>query len=128
MTETRPIRGRRRQVLVVATLGAAAAGCIPPQRGVPTWAMHVQPGAVDADALPTDVAARLAYELGFPRLARGHLAPEQLGVVAVRELEQGRLADAALWLSIATYRYHQESVRARGIGRAARRSCRATWR
>src|SRR5205085_10227536 len=38
----------------------------------------------------------------------GHLATEQIAAVARQEIEQGHQTDVALWLSIASYRYHEE--------------------
>ena len=80
--------------------------------------MHVQPTRTDPERETDDIARRLAYELGYPRIGHGHLAPEQIAVVAVRELGRGRLADAQLWLAIASYRYHQEAIGAADGGDA----------
>ena len=86
--------------------------------GVPTWAMHVQPAPVDVSLETSALAAHVAGELRQPELRQGHVPPEQIALVAVQELRARRLADAGLWLSIATYRYHQEALLAGSAGTA----------
>jgi hypothetical protein len=94
--------------LVVVALGLV--GCA--TQGVPEWAMHVRPEPVDPNAQTAAVAQRLLVELQVPTLAADHIAPEQIATVAVREIEQDHQVDAALWLAIASYRYHQETLAA----------------
>ena len=114
--EDRPV-SLRNKLSVVALSGAlgvllSAAGCAAfmPQAGLPDWAMHVRPARVVPDRSPTEVAAQLQAELSAKSQGApgGHLAPEQIGAIALRELEQGHHTDAALWLAIASYRYHEE--------------------
>jgi hypothetical protein len=106
----------RNKLPVVALVGAcgvlSSAGCaiFMPQAGLPDWAMHVRPARVVPERNAAEVAAELQTELsasvqGAPA---GHLAPEQIAAVALQELEQGHHTDAALWLAIASYRYHEE--------------------
>jgi hypothetical protein len=102
---------------VAATiLAGLSSACIP--QGVPRWAMHVQPAEPDPDADEEELAARLSAELAQRQLEHGHTAPEEIATVAVRELRRGRLADAGLWLSLASYRYHQEAIEAIERGEA----------
>jgi len=101
-------RGARRAARVA--LLACAAGCT--TSGVPHWAMHVRPAEVAPDARVDEVARRLEGELGRRGLADDHLPAEQLALVAVAEIEQGHTADGALWLSMASYRYHEEAISA----------------
>ena len=111
-------RARYRSV-GVALVGAVAAGvpaCV--TDGLPTWAMHVRPAPVEAALAPNEVTARVTRELEQPVLRQGHVPPEQIALVAVEELRARRLADAALWLAVATYRYHQEAVLAGAAGSA----------
>ncbi len=62
--------------------------------------------------------AQLLAELEQPVPPPEHVAPEQIASVAMSELAQDRLVDASLWLSVASYRYHQEALAAivNGIG------------
>jgi hypothetical protein len=85
-----------------------------PNNRVPDWAMHVRSAPVDLDWTPAQVAKRLEHELGGQArvLRSDHLPPEQMGLVAVKEIENGRFIDASLWLAIASYRYHQEVFQA----------------
>lgn len=109
-------RGRR---FVAAGLAIAAAGisaCA--NEGLPTWAMHVRPAPVDAQLDPRAVRAQVVRELEQPQLHQGHVPPEQIALIAVQELREGRLADAGLWLSIASYRYHEEAMLAGVAGEA----------
>lgn len=105
LVDGRRARGGR---LVSLTFLAAAGlgGCV--SNGVPDWARHVQPATVDPRMEAAAVADRLAFELGYPRIGRGHLAAEQIAIMAVREIQAGRLADAGLWLTLANYRYWQQ--------------------
>jgi hypothetical protein len=92
----------RGSALLLPGLLALAAGCIP--QGVPAWAMHVQPAKTDPSRNPDDVARNVQHELARKKLLHDHTSPEEIAVVAVRELQRGRLADAQLWLSVASYR------------------------
>jgi hypothetical protein len=109
---------RLRRALVLSVLVGLPAACVPMTQGVPRWAMHVQPAPPDPAAKAPEVAARLTAELANRTLRPGHLSPEQIALVAVDELERGRLLDAGLWLSIASYRYHQEAIDAAVRGNA----------
>jgi hypothetical protein len=84
--------------------------------------MHVRPAPVDAQLETAAVVARVARELAQPQLHQGHVAPEQIALVAVREMHEGRLADAGLWLAIASYRYHEEMELAGVAGEAGLQS------
>jgi hypothetical protein len=105
--------------MVVASLAALAVGltaCV--TEGVPGWAMHVRPAPVEAALDTNTVTARVTGELEQPELRQGHVSPEQIALVALQELRARRLADAGLWLAIATYRYHQEALLAAVSGQA----------
>jgi hypothetical protein len=80
--------------------------------------MHVQPAKTDPSRNPDDVARNVQHELARKKLLHDHTSPEEIAVVAVRELQRGRLADAQLWLSVASYRYHQEVIEAIDEGEA----------
>lgn len=70
--------------------------------------MHAKAQTVDRRMpLPT-AAARVITEMELQYLPRSHLPAEQLAAAAVQNLEVGRASDAALWLSLASYRYTQE--------------------
>jgi HEAT repeats len=101
---------------MAVVLGAAAPACV--ATGVPTWAMHVRPTTVNTGLDSRTVRANVAWELAQPGLRQGHIAPEQIALVAVEELRARRFADAGLWLSIASYRYHQEALLAGSVGKA----------
>jgi hypothetical protein len=106
--------------LLTVVLASAAPACV--STGVPTWAMHVRPTPVDARLDSRAVRARVAWELEQPELRQEHVAPEQIALVAVEELRARRFADAGLWLSIASYRYHQEAMLAGSVGEAGFRT------
>jgi hypothetical protein len=58
--------------------------------------------------LPLDVAnERALEELRLADLPERFLPAEQLAIAAVQNLQAGHAADAAVWLSLASYRYHQ---------------------
>jgi len=102
--------------VVIAAAAAGLSACA--TEGLPTWAMHVRPAPVDAEMETRAVTARVARELQQPQLHQGHVPPEQIALIAVQELRGGRLADAGLWLAIASYRYHEEAVLAGVAGEA----------
>jgi hypothetical protein len=106
--------------LLTVVLASAAPACV--STGVPTWAMHVRPTPVDARLDSRAVRARVAWELEQPELRQEHVAPEQIALVAVEELRARRFVDAGLWLSIASYRYHQEAMLAGSVGEAGFRT------
>jgi hypothetical protein len=94
--------------LAAAVLPVGVAACV--SQGVPDWAMHVRSSPVEPGARTEDVAARLLAEMTHPGLPPNHLSPEQIALVAVQEIERDHQVDAALWLSMASYRYHQEAL------------------
>ncbi len=96
----------------------AAGGCAASMQGVPDWAKHVRPADVEVDAATDQIAQTLLRELAWPNLPDGHLAAEQIALVGVREIAAGHQVDGALWLSIGSYRYHQETREAVLRGRA----------
>ena len=101
--------------MLTGVLAAGVSGCVM-TAGVPSWAMHVRPAAVDPTLDNRSLTARVARELEQPELRQEHVAPEQIALVAVEELRAQRFADAGLWLSIASYRYHQEALLAASAG------------
>jgi hypothetical protein len=74
--------------------------------------MHVRSVPVDPRARTDAVTRKLTKELLLPYqgLPDDHLPAEQIASVALREIEGGNSADGALWLGIASYRYHQEAL------------------
>ena len=107
------LRSLARTVVLIAGVPACVA-----TGGVPTWAMHVRPAPVDASLDTGALTARVARELEQSELRQWHVSPEQIALVAVQELRARRLADAGLWLSVATYRYYQEALLAGAAGKA----------
>ncbi|MES1166304.1 MAG: hypothetical protein ABUR63_11125 [Verrucomicrobiota bacterium] len=94
--------------LAATFVALSLSGCM--SQGVPVWAMHVRSHPVEPGARVEEVAALLRAEMARPGLALDHLAPEQIALVAVQEMELDHQVDAALWLSMASYRYHQEAL------------------
>src|SRR4051812_374960 len=90
----------------------AACGCAASMQGVPNWAMHVRPASVEVDEATDEVAHQVLDELAVPGLLDGHLPAEQIALVGVREIAAGHQVDGALWLALASYRYHQETRQA----------------
>jgi hypothetical protein len=107
---------RRAGVVALGCLVALSVGCV--GAGVPDWAQHVRPAPVDHTRTAAETAARLRSELGAAGLGRSHLSAEQIALVAVDELERGHDVDAALWLAMASYRYHQQALHASAAGKA----------
>lgn len=95
---------------------ALGAGCVPmmaaQDAGVPTWAQHVRTMPIDPDFGTADTLQRLIWELSQPNLVEVHLAPERIALLALEQNRQGHTVDAALFLAVASYRYHEETVRA----------------
>ncbi len=86
-------------------------------RSVPTFAIHIKAPTVNQRPDTKAVAGTLAAELRHSSiLTDNYVAPEQVAAVAVSELRQGNDWDAALFLSIAGYRYHQVALRAHSVG------------
>ena len=112
-----------RAALVIALPLSACA-----TQGVPNWAMHVRSDPYDPDATTEKVADRVAREMALASLPVGHVAPEQMAAVAIREIEQGHQVDAALWMAMASYRYHQEAFVAMIQGEAGLRTLPANVR
>lgn len=79
-----------------------------PSPTIPDWAMHAKAQNVDRRMPLATAAARVITEMELQHLPRSHLPAEQLAAAAVQNLEVGRASDAALWLSLASYRYMQE--------------------
>src|SRR6185295_6232521 len=100
------------RVIRLMAAGAVALGfaaCVPVATEVPAWAIHVRPSVFDPQYPDDQVLARLTGELRMPHLPQRHLAPEQIAFRGLAEISQGRPGDAALWLAIASYRYHEEA-------------------
>ena len=106
--------------LAATFVALTLSGCM--SQGVPDWAMHVRSLPVEAGEPAEDVAARLQAEMAQPVLAPNHLAPEQIALVALQEIERDHQVDAALWLSMASYRYHQEALVATSTGTPGERT------
>lgn len=77
---------------------------------VPGWAMHIKKPAVDQSTRVQDLEAKLVTELESDRLGPDYVSAEQIAALAVREIKMGNGFDAAVLLSLASYRYHQQSV------------------
>jgi hypothetical protein len=77
--------------------------------GVPDWAKHVKTAAVDGHKTFQQTAGEIQRELGRGQLVDFHLPAEQIAFAALQSLEAGHRVDAALLLSIASYRYRQEA-------------------
>jgi hypothetical protein len=107
----------RRNLALLVALSAASVGCV--TQGIPNWLIHVRTTPVDPSAPEDQVARQLVTEMRLPYrgLPDEHMAPEQMAAVALRDIERGDHADAALWLAAASYRYHEEAFDAarRGV-------------
>lgn len=106
--------------LAAAILPLGVAACV--SQGVPEWAVHVRSRPVEPRARTEDVVTLLLGEMSRPGLPLDHLSPEQIALVAVQEIEGDHQIDAALWLSMASYRYHQEALVAIEDGYAGERT------
>jgi hypothetical protein len=81
--------------------------------GVPDWAMHVKTAAVDGHKTFQQTAEEIRSELERGELVDFHLPAEQIAFAALQSLEAGHRVDAALLLSIASYRYREEAEHCR---------------
>ncbi len=97
-------------------------GCMPPptgpdgattphgaETGIPAWAKYVKTAPVDPHAAFEQTAAALARELQSPQFVDFQMPAEQIALAATQSLEAGHRADAAVLLSIASYRYQQQA-------------------
>ena len=104
-----------RLIVLAAVLGIGGCMTYGPTRENTAWLRHIKSPRVHST--PTH-AARLIAELRAPALDRNAYTPaEQIAANAVHELQQGNEWDAALLLSLASYRYHQQAVLAGEIGK-----------
>ena len=101
---------RKRSHLVIAgAIIAVIAGCMPQGRGrVPEWAIHIKRPRIDENADVEQMAPRLIAELKSQWLTPGYVPSEQIAALAIKEIRQGRGFDAAVLLSLASYRYYQQ--------------------
>jgi hypothetical protein len=80
----------------------------PASISVPEWVMRAKAQPVNPQ-LPLAVAReRVVRELATAELSEAHLPAEQLANAALQSLQAGRAMDAALWMSLGSYRYGQE--------------------
>lgn len=84
--------------------------------GVPSWAIHVARPKLDGGATLDTLEARLIRELTEDKILEVFVSPEQLGAVAVRELQKGHPFDAAALLALASYRRFQQAEAAYDYG------------
>jgi HEAT repeat protein len=89
-------------ILVLST------GCMP--RQVPSWAIHVKPPQIDPNKRLNDMKNQLISELDSGQLRPGYIPAEQIAALALHEIRLGHGFDAAVLLSIASYRYFQQGV------------------
>lgn len=105
---------------------APALGCLVPSpahpsgagrnAGIPSWAKHVKTAAVSDRETLQQEAGTIEGELGREQLVDFHMPAEQMAFAAMQSLEGGHRADAALLLSIASYRYRQEAQHVLEVG------------
>lgn len=108
--------------VVIAVLTASQVGHVPvAEADDNAWLRHIaSPVAVTETPVRAD---QLIRELAVPELDADDYTPaEQIAGYALHELRRGNDADAALLLSIASYRYFQQAVLAVAIG------ARQSWR
>jgi hypothetical protein len=97
-------------LITAATIGAT--GCVAADRTA--WLRHIKAPEVERASTQKQ---RLVAELRELYLVPDRYTPaEQIAAYAGQELENGNEWDAALLLSIASYRYHQQAVLASSIG------------
>jgi hypothetical protein len=107
-----PFRHIAGALVVTALLGAT--GCV--ASGPPAALRHIGPPSIERSATRTDA---LIAERRSPALdGRGYTPAEQIAVYAGHELEDGNELDAAVLLSLASYRYHQQAYLALQIGKS----------
>lgn len=75
---------------------------------MPEWVMKAKAQVVDPQLALDTAEQRALSELAHADLPDRHLPAEQLATAALQHLEVGRAMDAAVWLSLASYRYKQE--------------------
>ncbi len=89
------------------------------------WLRHIDAPTVRPS--PTR-PKRLIQELAKPSIVRGQYTPaERIAAYGVYELERGNEWDAAVLMSLASYRYHQQALLAIAIGRQQMRQGRVRF-
>ncbi|MCP4676815.1 MAG: hypothetical protein GY854_15135 [Deltaproteobacteria bacterium] len=95
--------------LVFVVLVFIASGCFV-QRGVPSWAMHIKKPRLEPGAGLAHYEKRLVTELQYPLLNKNYVPAEQIVALAISEIRAGHGFDAAVLLSLASYRYRQQAI------------------
>lgn len=111
-----PLAGLLLWLLVQATgcggaSGSGASSAAPqsdPNAGVPEWVMTAKAQTVDLQMSLGTAQERAISALRSADLPERHLPAEQLATAALQNLRAGHAADAAVWLSLGSYRYRQE--------------------
>ncbi len=91
-------------------LNSVGCGFATGPRRIPNWAIHIKAPSVNRNARLADIEARLIEELRSDKLRSNYTPAEQIAALAVQEIKAGRGFDAAVLLSLASYRYRQQSI------------------
>ncbi len=92
-----------------------AGGCIAQQQAVPDFLIHNPTPVIRDSDTNQSVLIRELYRAQLPKTA-DYIPAEQIATHAYHELKQGNEWDAAVLLSFASYRYHQQAYRISEIG------------
>ncbi|MCP4605824.1 MAG: hypothetical protein GY847_35780 [Proteobacteria bacterium] len=100
----------RRIFFLVSVLSVLTGGCVMGPRPVPQWAMHIKPPIVNETGLSKPLLHKLERNLTKEILPANYIPAEQIAALAVKEIKSGRGWDAALLMTLASYRYHQQAI------------------
>jgi hypothetical protein len=96
-------------VSLIVMIGCSGAGR---RRGVPAWAMHIKRPLLQTGTNLAQYEELLVAELKYSQLGRNYIPAEQIVILAINEIRAGHGFDAAVLLSLASYRYRQEAIHA----------------
>lgn len=100
------------KVLVFAALLLPGCALTTPRPSAPAWAIHLKPSYTAPAADIAQLKPRLIQELAVGHYEVGQTSPEQLACLALSELDRGNMRDAAVILSLASYRRIEQSFAA----------------
>ncbi len=97
-------------VFTCLSILALTSGCVTGPRPVPAWAMHIKPPVITPGASLESSSQKIVEELKDEFIEASDMPPEQLALLAIKEIKAGRGWDAAVLLAGASYRYHQQAL------------------
>ena len=99
------------QRLLLVGVATAVVGCVGVSQNqpIPSWLVHIRPKPINIQAQTATFEQRLIHEFDSGASYTTATSPEQVAALAIHELERGNPWDAAVLLSIASYRRAQQA-------------------